>query len=132
MPDAKEHKTKADKNIAFFESFATSDSPEWKVVVAFYSALHMVERLASCEMVHNSDHHRRLAYLRSHRSHKAIYPAFTALHDASGIARYDTDGRFAKAFPGDHVQRILLDTFFARIRQYVDEFFVARNTPLKA
>jgi hypothetical protein len=32
-------------------------TPEWAAIVAFYAALHLVERLCACESLHIDKHH---------------------------------------------------------------------------
>jgi hypothetical protein len=123
MPNSKEHKAKADATRAVLPVLA--GSPEWTAIVAFYLAMHLVERLAACENVHNAKHPDRFDYLKKSRKHKRIHAAFSALFDASHVARYGTVNQFATAYPGDTVERILVKQKLASIENYVTGHFAA-------
>ncbi len=47
MPKSAEHREKAERNQKFLDALKDNDDVrEWKAVVAFYTALHLVERLS--------------------------------------------------------------------------------------
>lgn len=121
MPSSREHKEKADSNRAIL-AFLTG-SPEWTAVAAFYLAMHLVERLAACDNLHHSKHPDRFNYLLRHRKHRKIYAAFSALFDASHVARYGTVNQFAKAYRDDTVERILVKEKLASIESHVKAHF---------
>ena len=45
MPSADQHRHKAERNRKFLDSISREEFPEWVVVGAFYTAVHLVERL---------------------------------------------------------------------------------------
>lgn len=129
MPSAKEHQEKADENRAFLSQLlASNGDSKWIAIVAFYTAVHLAERLAACENVHNSNHPDRLNYLSKHKKHKAIHANFLTLYDASLIARYGTVNQFQKAFSSIAVTQ-LVDTHLAAIEAYVKAFFLPPLPP---
>jgi hypothetical protein len=124
MPNSQEHRAKADRNRAFIDNLqgAVEDS-DWIAVAAFYAAVHLVERLCATENKHHIGHSSRLAWVYRHRQHRAIHTAFSILYDASRIARYGTINQFKQAFPGDTVERILVNTHLVKIESYVTAYF---------
>ena len=54
-------------------------------MVAFYTALHLVERLAAWENIHHSKHPDRLDYLTRHKQHRVIHADFQTIFDASWL-----------------------------------------------
>src|SRR5262249_38659635 len=84
---------------------------------------HLVERLCACDSVHSMKHQDRLSYLVKHKKHRAIHPDFLALYDASLVARYGTVNQFRKAYPGDTVQKKLIDKCLAAISAHVHAHF---------
>ena len=129
MPSSQEHRQKADRNRTFLSTVDPGTAPEWASVVAFYLALHLVERLAAHGNTHNAGHHDRLAYLTAHRHHRRIHRHFLALFDASNTARYATVNQFLQAYPGDTVQRVLIDIHLAAIETYVTNWFSPPPAP---
>ncbi len=126
MPSSSEHQQKAERNRAFLESLKDSPATEWLAIAAFYTALHLVDRLCACENLHCDRHQDRLSWLNKHKKHRAIYTDFAVLYDASLVARYGTVNQFEKAFPGDAIKRIC--KHLASIERYVDGHF---NPPAK-
>src|SRR5258708_1936649 len=106
MPSSAEHKEKAQQHLDFLHS--GSPTPEWASVVAFYAALHLVERLCACENLHIANHHDRLSWLNKHPKHRTIHADFLALYDASRVARYGTCKQFKNAYPADTVRKQLI------------------------
>lgn len=120
MPSSKEHKEKAERNRRTLDHLiASGGNPEWIAVVAFYTALHLVERLAARENLHHSKHPDRLDYLTRHKQHRALHPHFQAIFDASLVARYGTVNQFAKAYPATTVVDVLINKHLAAIEAYV-------------
>jgi hypothetical protein len=130
MPSSKEHKEKAERNHDTLQRLiASNGAPEWMAVVAFYTALHLVERLAACENLHHTKHPDRLAYLTRHKQHRVIHPHFQMIYDASLVARYGTVNQFAKAYPGSIVVDVLVNRHLADIAAHVDAHFNPPATP---
>jgi hypothetical protein len=132
MPSSAQHRDKADRNRAFLGTLKGGANPEWVAVVAFYTALHLVERLAACDSIHNSKHTDRLDYLKKHENHRAIHADFLALFDASLVARYGTVNQFGKAFPGDTVDKVLVGRHLDAIEKYVATQFPPPPAPTAA
>ena len=124
MPSSKEHKDKAARNRATLDSLiANYGAPEWMAVVAFYTALHLVERLAAWENIHHSKHPDRLDYLTRHKQHRVIHADFQTIFDASLVARYGTLNQFTKAYPGNAIVDVLVNKHLTAIETYVDRHF---------
>lgn len=123
MPSSTELREKAERNLAFLNSMNIAAAPEWAAVVAFYAALHLVERLSACESTHNAKHQDRLSFLLKHKKHRAIHADFLALYDASLVARYGTENQFRKAYPGDTVEKELSGKRLSAILAHVEAHF---------
>lgn len=123
MPSSAQHREKAERNSLCLQALLGGSSPEWMAVVAFYTALHFVERLAACDNVHNAKHPDRLDYLKRTKKHRCIYTAFLALFDASLVARYGTVNQFNAAYPGDTVEKILVKNHLSAIEKHVASQF---------
>ena len=120
MPSDAEHAAKVSANEAVL---ADLDDPAWQSVLAFYTALHMVERLSAAAGLHFKYHtgrNSRDVWLLGHPDHFQIKADYDRLRAASEIARYETLPMFEAAFPGDAVHTYLIDGCLARIRQYVE------------
>src|SRR5262249_23928049 len=114
MPKPQQHQDKADHCRRFLDSIAKG-FPDWRAIVAFYIALHLVEKLRAYDGEHSTSHDDRDAYVR--RKHRKIYNSYHRLFTASLDARYKTLGAFTIS-PED-VQTILIDTYLAEIEGYV-------------
>ena len=128
MPSSSEHKAKAELHRAFLTTIDVEAHPEWASVVAFYTTLHLVERLAACENKHHDNHNLRLNYLLVHKKHRVIHPDMSALRDASEKARYGTVNQFRRSFPGDFASEKLIDGCLARIQRHVEDSFKVSNS----
>ena len=124
MPSAAEHLAKYQLNRAFLNSnggLAGGDRM-WASIVAFYSALHLVERLATRQNLHHMPpdaHGQRSRYLARHAQHRVIYADYRRLREASELARYGTVNQFQVAYPGNAVQDVLIDQYLVAIEKYV-------------
>ena len=96
MPSSAEHQAKYAANRQFLNTgnngapLSTLDGC-WAAIVAFYAALHLVDRLAARINLHPTPpgaHGTRLRFVSSH--HRAIFAAYNDLKVASEIARYGT------------------------------------------
>ena len=121
MPNSKQHREKADHNKAFLSSIATANYADWAVVVAFYTAVHLVERLRTklpttiCQ--HSTDHQDRLQFVQKH--HRAIHKPYHQIFNASLIARYQTLGSFNAQFSTLAVEKTLIGRYLTAIEEYV-------------
>ena len=115
MPKPKQHQEKAEHNRAFLDSVTDDAYGDWKATIAFYVAVHLVEKLRAYTGDHSENHDERNRAVR--RDHARIYNAYHQLFNVSLIARYKSLGAFAIS-PQD-VQSKLIDTYLAEIERYV-------------
>jgi hypothetical protein len=107
MPSADQHRRKAESNRRFLDSIVCADFPDWKVTVAFYTAVHVVERLrAASGDGHSTSHEDRLAYVRLR--HTAIHSAYHVLLNVSLLARYQSHSEFFAQFQPEDMEARLL------------------------
>jgi len=125
MARSARHREKAERNLAFVNSMiGKPDFPEWKAVAAFYTAVHLIERLRSSFSEHSQNHEERFAFFRKRpQPFSAIYPICRILYDASILARYQTKNQFDRAFPDMIVETVLIGTHLNRINSFVDNHF---------
>jgi hypothetical protein len=126
VPNSAEHDAKYRLNRALLNTGLAATSPEWGAVVAFYAAVHLVERLAAAEPrgpIHHRTHADRNRYLRAHRQHRAILRDYVKLRDAAEISRYGTIAQFRSAYPGTTVTDQLIDVHLVAVEQYVAAYF---------
>ncbi len=135
MPSSAEHRLKYEANRQLLDT-GNSGTPLstldgcWAAIVAFYAALHLVDRLAGRLNYHPGNHADRLSFVSS--QHRPIYTIYNSLKTASEIARYGTLNQFAKAYPGTTVQDILIDKRLVAIEAYVNNIFNPPNPPAAA
>lgn len=132
MPNSTEHRDKHAFNRTFLNTGLAASNPEWAAVVAFYAAVHLIERLAAAEPrgpVHHRTHSQREAYLRRHRQHRAALIDYERLQFASEISRYGTAAQFTARFSAATVQAELIDTHLAAIEDYVTAYFAPPPAP---
>ncbi len=126
MPSSAEHRDKYAANRRLLDTGNTGTPLStldgcWAAIVAFYAALHLVDRLAARLNYHPGNHADRLAFVSS--QHRPIFAAFNALKTALEIARYGTLNQFSRAYPGTTVQDILIDQRLVAIETYVNNVF---------
>jgi hypothetical protein len=113
MPSAREHQRQAEHHFAFLETIDGDEYCDWLSVVAFYVAVHLVERLRALEGEHSSDHADRHEYVREY--HPTIHNCYRQLYSWAWSARYQ-----ANPFRWLTPERVR-DTL-DEIRRYADEF----------
>src|SRR6516225_8801690 len=112
MPSSAEHRDKHAANRQLLDT-GNNGSPLstldgcWAAVVAFYAALHLVDRLAARVNYHPPGHNDRLRFVS--RDHRPILADYNDLKVAAEIARYGTLNQFGRAYPGTTVQDVLID-----------------------
>ena len=122
MPSATQHQAKADRNRVYLDSGLAAIHPDWAAVVAFYAAVHLVEKLAALERsgpLHNATHGGRQRWLTAHRQHRRIFREYEELKRASELSRYGTINQFEQAFDSESVQSQLIDVHLAVIEAHV-------------
>ncbi|HYT91463.1 MAG TPA: hypothetical protein VEL76_22305 [Gemmataceae bacterium] len=129
MPNSAEHRAKYEANRNLLDTgnngtpLSTLDGC-WAAIVAFYAALHLVDRLAARVNSHPAPpgaHSKRLRFVAN--QHRVIFVEYNDLKVASEIARYGTLNQFQRAFPGTTVQDILININLVAIETYVDSIF---------
>jgi hypothetical protein len=120
MPTAIEHLQKYDANRLLLDSCngkpLVHACPCWAVTVAFYAALHLVERLASRSGITNRDHTERMNYVRD--DHPTITTSYRILMDAAKTARYFSRASFDAKYRNDTVQKYHIDHYLKQIEDY--------------
>lgn len=132
MPNAAEHRAKHAFNRAFLNTGLAVVNPDWAAVVAFYAAVHLIERLAAAESRgpgHHRSHTNRRLYLMRHRQHRQVFNDYDTLQDAAEISRYGTAAQFTARFSAATVQSELIDTHLAAIEDYVNAHFAPPPAP---
>lgn len=89
MPTADQHQKRTDHHLAFLQTIDPDEFCDWMGVVAFYAALHLVEKMRAFAGEHSDDHQERREYVRHH--HPAIFASYRGLFDISMAARYHPD-----------------------------------------
>lgn len=132
MPNSAEHREKYLANRLFLDT-ANNGAPlstldaSWAATVAFYAALHLVDRLAARSNLHPSSHADRLRFVAQH--HRAIFAPYNDLKVASEVARYGTRNQFTRAYPDTVVQHVLIDQHLVAIENYVENVFTPPPPP---
>ncbi len=87
MGSPQEHQAKAEHNQKFLRTIDPDSFADWVIVVAFYRAVHLVERLFVGLGLQNAhSHESRNARLK--RDFGAIHRAFHPIYNVSMYARY--------------------------------------------
>lgn len=118
MPTQSQHRTKARGNRDFLREIDTAARADWAVVVAFYTAVHLVEGVRAMAGEHSLSHRERVDYVGSH--HRPIASAFYELYFASRVARYDPNSAFYQQFANADIQTVVIDGWLALVEAYVD------------
>ncbi len=115
MPDPKQHQAKADHNRACLELFSDDRFCDWMAVVAFYTAVHLVEKLRAYNGQHSIDHTDRNKAVRN--QYRQIHTGFHELYNWAYIARYSTLQKFTMA--SEEVRKVLIDRYLVEIEKFV-------------
>ena len=120
MPTASQHSNKAAANRRFLNTIPIDDHPDWVVVAAFYTAVHLVEQpRASDGCWDSTGHDDRLAFVQER--HRAIHTAYHALQNNSMLARYESNATFRRRLTRDEVVDVLVGRYLVAIEAYVAE-----------
>jgi hypothetical protein len=88
MPSADDHQRQADHNLRFLATIDTDEFCDWMAVVAFYVAVHLVEKLRAAVGEHSADHPDRNEFVRAH--HHPIHVYYRDLYNISLLVRSGT------------------------------------------
>ncbi len=117
MPTADQHRVKAEGNRKFLALIPLADHPDWVVVAAFYTALHLVDRLrAALGHGHSQGHIDRLTYVQRH--HPKIHPYYHTLENSSKLARYESNSDFFARYQLDDITANLIARQLVPIEDY--------------
>lgn len=120
MPTASQHKVKAEHNRKFLDTISVQDFPDWVAVVAFYTAVHLMERVRAASGHGDSvDHGDRLAYIQ--RFHVTIHSQYHLLQNVSMLSRYQSRADFYDQFQPEDIQKQILEDKLPAIESYVSE-----------
>ncbi len=125
MPNSTQHRDKANHNRTFLSTIDVNAYPDWAATVAFYTAVHLVERLRTLlpnpMQQHSTDHQDRLTFVQKH--HRGIHAPYRDLFNAALLSRYETIHSFDTQFSAHDVQNILIGRHLTRIENYVASRF---------
>ena len=98
MPSADQHRIKAERNRRFLATIPLDDFPDWVVVAAFYTAVHLIERLRAAAGDGDSiSHEDRLDYVQ-HRL-PALHSAYHILQNAVHAGSLSVKCRLLRPIP---------------------------------
>jgi hypothetical protein len=118
MPTASQHKGKAEHNRKFLGEIRIDAYPDWVAVAAFYTAVHLVERLrAASGHGDSTDHEDRLTYVQ--HVHPAIHTPYHLLQNVSLLARYQSNADFFAQFQPEDIRVRIVEGSLPVIEQYV-------------
>lgn len=117
MANLSQHRVKARGNREFLREINPLLRGDWAVVVAFYTAVHLVEQLRALAGGHSKSHQHRLEYLQA--DHRAIHGDFQRLYFASRLARYDSNSQFYQQFANADIQAVVIDGWLTAVETYV-------------
>jgi hypothetical protein len=86
MPSADEHQRQAEHNTQFLQTIDSDEFTDWLATVAFYVAVHLIEKLRALHDQHSIDHVERNTFVIDH--HSTIHVYYRELYNLSRIARY--------------------------------------------
>jgi len=86
MATPEEHQKQADHNQSFLDSIDANVYPDWVATVAFYRAVHLVEKLFHTRGHDSGSHVRRNTVLK--RQYLPIWREYKTLYSFSRLARY--------------------------------------------
>lgn len=119
MPSADQHRKKVENNRAFLATISRDEFTEWAVVVAFYTAVHLLERVRAASGHGDSfSHDDRSSYVL--HEHITVHEQYHELLNASMLARYRSRGDFFAHFQPDTLDSGLL-LYLTEIEKYVAE-----------
>jgi len=72
------------------------DHPDWKIIVAFYAALHYVEAVLAGKNIHSTDHKSRNQYMRTVAELQPARADYESLASYAWTARYDPRVDFSR------------------------------------
>ena len=125
MPTLREHAESAEQNNQLLATVTPGVSPAWCAVIAFYTAVHLVEQLSAAENLHFTNHPQRIQFLAD--AHPAILDPFQQLYQVGHAARYDAFNHFLPAY-AEVVQSNVLEQWLPEIKQYIQDWLAIHVT----
>lgn len=91
MPNIKKHLSQYSKNKELFNSSLISNPKygDWKITIAFYSSLHLIESKLAEHEIHPPNHKKREDVLSKIKGYEEIYYDYTQLYKLSIKSRYN-------------------------------------------
>jgi hypothetical protein len=86
MATPQQHQAQADHNLEFFHTIDSSSYPDWATTVAFYRAVHLVEKLLRTRGQSSGSHTKRNNLLKT--EYLSVWRHYKALYSFSRLARY--------------------------------------------
>lgn len=118
MPTAEQHRRKAERNRDCLAAIDVDQFADWAATIAFYAAVHLVERhRAYFGHGHSTNHTDRENYVRVHC--RSIYADYDDLRTASRLARYDSNSAFFGVYQPDDVRDELIGVHLAAVAAFV-------------
>jgi hypothetical protein len=125
MPNQSQHQNKAKNNRQFLDSFDWNAHPDWAAVVAFYTAVHLIERLRALDGHDSENHQDRLQYVQA--NHRAIHYEFHELLNASKLARYEANSVFHNQLSNFQIKDVVIGDWLVAIEKYVEKYIADRT-----
>ncbi len=127
MPNSSQHQNKARNNREFLDSFDSNSHPDWAAVVAFYTAVHLIERLRALDGQDSENHQDRLRYVQA--NHRTIHYEFHQLLNTSKLARYEANSVFHTQLSNAQIRDVVIGEWLVAIERYVERYVADRATP---
>lgn len=115
MATAAEHQEKADRDFKFLGQIG-DEFLDWMVIVAFYAAVELIEKLLARHGHHSRDHFDRRTALKRYHPNRQLNRAYADLYNASLDARYQPLSECPSA---KDVRETLIGKRMQHISQYV-------------
>jgi len=101
MPEMEVHRQAAidNREVLQYLVLRVADFPQWVVIAAFYTALHVVESILAKDGKHPDSHEIRNRLLRSEKKYQNLWRHYRPLWNDSLLARYltsDANGVYTK------------------------------------
>src|SRR5690606_21992498 len=110
-PEEEEHLAAARKNKVLAQLILEQEDPSWAAVLAFYSALHLVDAYLARQDIHPRSHEARQGCVARVSALRPLHHAYRKLETRSRWVRYDL-----RPLPSFEVEHLITEDL-ARIEQ---------------